>query len=213
MTSLSAADERRLVDRARAGDPQAFGELVFAHQAFVYNLALRALADAEEAQDVAQEAFLRAWRGLPSFRGAAGFRTWLYRIVMNLCYNRAPQLKQALAALSLDADDNNAHPFDGRPAGIRPMDERLASGNPSPESELEAGELRALLRQRIDELAPTYRLLTLLRYHQGLSYEEIAEATGMPLGTVKTGLFRAHARLRVALMAGALEAPTKGATR
>jgi RNA polymerase sigma-70 factor (ECF subfamily) len=186
---------------------------VFAHQAFVYNLALRALADAEEAQDVAQEAFLRAWRGLPSFRGAAGFRTWLYRIVMNLCYNRAPQLKQALAALSLDADDNNAHPFDGRPAGIRPMDERLASGNPSPESELEAGELRALLRQRIDELAPTYRLLTLLRYHQGLSYEEIAEATGMPLGTVKTGLFRAHARLRVALMAGALEAPTKGATR
>lgn len=208
MTSLSAADERRLVDRARAGDPQAFGELVLAHQAFVYNLALRALADAEEAQDVAQEAFLRAWRGLPAFRGAAGFRTWLYRIVMNLCYNRAPQLKQALAALSIDADDDVEQPLRGPSIG-----ERLASDTPSPETELEDHELRVLLHLSIDRLPPTYRLLTLMRYSQNLSYEEIAEATGMPLGTVKTGLFRAHARLREALLASAAVMPLEGATR
>jgi len=211
MTSLPVADERRLVDRARAGDPQAFGELVYAHQTFVYNLALRALADAEEAQDVAQEAFLRAWRALPSFRGAAGFRTWLYRIVMNLCYNRAPHLKREFAVLSLDADapDSLAVSYEGEQS----IGERLASAAPSPESELEAHELHVLLQRSIDALPPTYRLLTLLRYSQDLSYEEIAEATGMPLGTVKTGLFRAHAHLREALEVSAVAMPVKGATR
>jgi RNA polymerase sigma-70 factor (ECF subfamily) len=204
MASLPPAAERSLVDRARSGDPQAFGELVLAHQTFVYNLALRALADPEEARDIAQEAFLRAWRGLPAFRGASGFRTWLYRIVMNLCYNRSPQLKKSLADLSLDAGD-----------GETPAGERLPSAAPSPEDELEAGELRRTLHRLIDALPPTYRLLTLLRYSQDLSYEEIAEATGMPLGTVKTGLFRAHARLRAALLAPAgspavLEMPVKG---
>jgi len=207
MTSLSAADERRLVEQARAGDPQAFGALALAHQTFVYNLALRALADPEEAQDVAQEAFLRAWRGLPAFRGVSTFRTWLYRIVMNLCYNRAPQRKQALAAISLDAAG------DDHPDSVETMGDRLPSSLPSPESELEAGELQARLHRSIEMLPPTYRLLRLLRYIQDLSYEEIAEATGMPLGTVKTGLFRAHARLRDALLADALETPVKGATR
>jgi len=177
------ADERTVVQRARAGDTQAFGELVLAHQTFVYNLALRALGDSNEAQDLAQEAFLRAWQGLPAFRGASSFRTWLYRIVMNLCYNRSPQLKKNLA--QLDIEDR--------------AEAWVAGQEQFPEHVLESRETRACLHRQIERLPETYRLLVLLRYQQDLSYEEIAEVTGMPLGSVKTGLFRAHNRLREAL--------------
>jgi RNA polymerase sigma-70 factor (ECF subfamily) len=195
---FSPDHERAVVQRARSGDTGAFGELVLQHQTFVYNLALRALGDANDAQDLAQEAFLRAWQGLPSFRGASGFRTWLYRIVMNLCYNRSPQLKKSLAQLPLDET----------------VEEWLPAGSESPERLIEAGELRGYLHRQIERLPESYRLLVMLRYQQDLSYEEIAEVTGMPLGTVKTGLFRAHARLKSALQTPeARPLPTSGAGR
>src|SRR5829696_2775981 len=92
-------DEAGLVRRAKAGEQEAFGALVLAHQQFVYNLAWRALDDPHEAEDVAQEAFVRAWLALPNFRAQAQFRTWLYRIVTNLCYNRLPRLRRELRAL------------------------------------------------------------------------------------------------------------------
>jgi RNA polymerase sigma-70 factor (ECF subfamily) len=181
--TYSALAERAIVQRAQSGDTQAFGELVLMHQTFVYNLALRLLGDSNEAQDLAQEAFLRAWQGLGGFRGAAGFRTWLYRIAMNLCYNRSPQLKQSLSHIPVDEH----------------MEEWLPAETASPERELERAELRSFLHRQIERLPESYRLLVMLRYQQDLSYEEIAEVTGMPLGTVKTGLFRAHARLKAAL--------------
>ena len=174
--------EQQLVERARAGDVEAFGALVLAHQQFVYNLAWRALGDEHEAQDAAQEAFVRMWQALPNFRGQSQFRTWLYRIVTNLCYSRLPRLRQQVAALgdlemiSLP-DDTQANPAD----------------------QVEAGEQRAFLWRQIDELPESYRMLVMLRYQQGLAYEEIAAVMSLPLGTVKTGLFRARARLREAL--------------
>ncbi len=195
------ADETHLVQRARAGDSQAFGDLVLAHQAFAYNLALRALGDPDDAQDLAQEAFLRAWQGLAGFRGAASFRTWLYRIVMNLCYNRAPQLKREMAQISLDVTEESV----AESTVARIADPGYTTTGPDysrvdPESAVEAGEVRAFLHCQIDALPSSYRLLVLLRYQQELSYEEIAEVMGMPLGSVKTGLFRAHARLKAALL-------------
>jgi RNA polymerase sigma-70 factor, ECF subfamily len=199
------ADENLLVQRARAGDSQAFGDLVLMHQTFAYNLALRAVGDPHEAQDLAQEAFLRAWQGLAAFRGAASFRTWLYRIVMNLCYNRAPQLKRELAQISLEDIQETIAGGGERPVvsaasvlvGVASPGQNAAS----PEREVEAGELRVFLHRQIEALPPSYRLLVLLRYQQDLSYEEIAEVMGMPLGSVKTGLFRAHTRLKDALSA------------
>jgi RNA polymerase sigma-70 factor (ECF subfamily) len=179
----TAGDESDLLRRARAGDTQAFGALVLEHQTFAFNLALRALGDPQEAQDLAQEAFLRAWQGLASFKGASSFRTWLYRIVINLCYNRAPQVKRGLA--ELDIDDL--------------QEDGLPGGSSNPERQVEAGELRAFLQRQIESLPTTYRLLVMLRYQRDLSYEEIAEVMAMPLGSVKTGLFRAHARLKAAL--------------
>jgi RNA polymerase sigma-70 factor (ECF subfamily) len=175
-------NEDQFVQRAQSGDIDAFGVLVAAHQEFVYNLALRALGNPPDAEDIAQETFIRAWLALPGFRRRARFRTWLYRITTNLCYNRLPRLRRELAAL----DENEA-------AGLPDNALEEVSAN------MEAGERRAFLHRKIEALPEAYRLLITLRYQQDLSYEDIATVTSLPLGTVKTGLFRAKARLRKAL--------------
>jgi RNA polymerase sigma-70 factor (ECF subfamily) len=179
---LSHVREDTLVRKAQKGDTEAFTELVSTHQCFVYNLALRTLSDPHEAEDVAQDAFVRAWRALPGFRRNAQFRTWLYRIVTNLCYNRLPRMKQELAALG-DEDMNDL------------PDRRFVE----PDASLEAKERRAFLHKQIDSLPESYRLLITLRYQQGLPYAEIADIVNLPLGTVKTGIFRARVQLREAL--------------
>ncbi len=172
------SEERELIRRAKQGETAAFETLVQQHASFVYNLALRTLNDAHEAEDVAQEAFVRAWQALPQFRVKAQFRTWLYRIVTNLCYNRLPQLKRELAAL------------DPAEAVV------LSDGRQAVERELFTAELRQQIFTAIDNLPQSYRLLVTLRHLQGLSYQEIAEVTEMPLGTVKTGIFRARQMLQ-----------------
>jgi len=153
-----------------------------AHQGFVYNLALRAMGNPEEAQDAAQEALLRAWQALPDFRGEAQFRTWLYRIVINLCYNRRPRLRREAAEISLEQNED-----------------LFTASDPEPECVAEASERKALLQWAISQLPSSYRLLVMLRFQQDMSYEEIAEVMNLPLGTVKTGLFRARALLRQSL--------------
>jgi len=195
-------DEAELVDLARRGDKNAFAELLRAHQDFAYNLALRSLGDPHEAEDLTQEAFVRAWQALPRFRGDARFRTWLYRIVANLCYNRLPHLRRELSALgdsAMDgaaihgADTGSGDPGEGAIANLP------AGSSGDPLSRLEAQERRAFLHRQIEALPEGYRLLVTLRYQQELSYAEIAEVVDLPLGTVKTGLFRARQRLRQAL--------------
>ncbi|MCI0395325.1 MAG: sigma-70 family RNA polymerase sigma factor [Chloroflexi bacterium] len=176
-----AEDEQYLVQRARRGETAAFEVLVRRYAPFVYNLALRTLNQPGEAEEVAQEAFARAWQGLPRFRAEAAFSTWLYRIVTNLCYNRLPGLKRELAALE---------PEESPPAleEARPVEARLL-----------AEELGTRLRLAIDELPAQYRLLITLRHLQKMSYSDIAEVTSLPLGTVKTGIHRARHLLRQSL--------------
>jgi RNA polymerase sigma-70 factor (ECF subfamily) len=176
--------EQALIQRARKGDQDAFAALVTEHQRYVYNLALRVLKNEDEALDLAQETFVRAWTALPNFRGQSQFRTWLYRIVTNLCYNRLPGLRRSLNELGDDV--------------ISELPETDRSpGNPSSGSE--DRELRSYLHRAIEELDEQYRLLVSLRYQHELSYEEIASTLNLPLGTVKTGLFRAKEQLRRAL--------------
>lgn len=176
--------EQALIQRARKGDQEAFAALVTEHQRYVYNLALRVVKNEDEALDLAQETFVRAWTALPNFRGQSQFRTWLYRIVTNLCYNRLPNLRRSLNDLGDDV--------------ITELPETdIAFDNPA--HGLESRELRAYLHQAIDELDENYRLLIALRYQNELSYEEIAAMLNLPLGTVKTGLFRAKEQLRRAL--------------
>jgi RNA polymerase sigma-70 factor (ECF subfamily) len=176
--------EQVLIQRAQKGDQEAFGVLVTEHQRYVYNLALRVLKNEEEALDLAQETFVRAWTALPNFRGQSQFRTWLYRIVTNLCYNRLPNLRRSLNELGDDV--------------IAEIPESMtAFGDPA--YRIESRELRSYLHQAIDRLDENYRLLLSLRYQSELSYEEIATLLNLPLGTVKTGLFRAKEQLRRAL--------------
>lgn len=176
------ANETELIQQAQRGNTDAFATLVVAHQHFVYNLALRTLGDPHEAEDVAQEAFVKAWFALARFKGQARFQTWLYRIVVNLCYNRLPRLHRDLAA---EGDEK---------ISTMPGEEFT-----NPAAQLEANEQRNFLHQQIEALPEKYRLLIALRYQSGLTYNEIASVLDLPLGTVKTGIFRARARLRDAL--------------
>lgn len=175
-------EEEKWVRQAQSGDQEAFTKLVRQHQRFVYNLALRGVNDSHEAEDIAQEAFLRAWQALPRFQHRAKFRTWLYRIVVNLCYNRLPRLRQELAAIPVEV--------------IAALPDDVPD---NPEEVIKNVERRAFLHEQIERLPDGYRLILLLRYQQGLSYQEISEVTDLPLGTVKTGLHRAHQQLREAL--------------
>ncbi|HLO17231.1 MAG TPA: sigma-70 family RNA polymerase sigma factor, partial [Anaerolineales bacterium] len=157
--------EQSLIQRAQKGDQEAFAALVTEHQRYVYNLALRVLKNEEEALDLAQETFVRAWTALPNFRGQSQFRTWLYRIATNLCYNRLPNLRRSLNDLGDDVISE-----------ISETD--LAFDNPA--HGLESRELRSYLHKAIDELDENYRLLISLRYQNELSYEEIAGTLNLP---------------------------------
>ena len=177
-------DEAQLVRRAQSGDTHAFEMLVIENQDFVHNLALRTIGDPSDAEDIAQDAFVRAWLALPNFRRQARFRTWLYRIVVNLCYNRFPRLRRELVTL-MDEDIADL-PGDVEEPGFL--------------AQIEMDEQRECLHRQIDALPDHYRMLVSLRYQNELSYDEIARITDLPLGTVKTGLFRAKERLRQAML-------------
>jgi RNA polymerase sigma-70 factor, ECF subfamily len=177
-----ADQEQLLIRRAQKGDQYAFAALVDEHQRYVYNLALRVLRDENEALDLTQETFVRAWTALPNFRGQSQFRTWLYRIATNLCYNLLPNLRRSLSELGDDV-----------------MEEIPEIKIDNPVHQIESGETRAHLHAAIEGLDPHYKLLITLRYQNELSYEEIASTLNLPLGTVKTGIFRAKEYLRKSL--------------
>lgn len=176
-------NEKALIQRAQKGSQDAFAALVEEHQRYVYNLALRVVKDENEALDLTQETFVRAWTALPNFRGQSQFRTWLYRIVTNLCYNRLPNLRRSLNDLGDDV-----------------MEDIPESSINAPVQEYELNETRRHLHQAMETLEEKYRLLITLRYQNELSYEEIASTLNLPLGTVKTGIFRAKEQLRRTLV-------------
>jgi RNA polymerase sigma-70 factor (ECF subfamily) len=177
-----SATETTLIQRAQKGDHDAFAALVDEHQRYVYNLALRVVKDENEALDLTQETFVRAWMALPNFKGQSQFRTWLYRIVTNLCYNRLPNLRRSLNDLGDDV-----------------MEDIPETNFDNPAREFESNETRQHLQEAISSLDSNYQLLITLRYQNELSYDEIASTLNLPLGTVKTGIFRAKEQLRKSL--------------
>jgi RNA polymerase sigma-70 factor, ECF subfamily len=173
-----AGDAPRFLDRLRAGEAAAFEELVTMYQHRVFGVALRMLGNAAEAQDAAQEAFLRAHRGLAGFRGDAKLSTWLYAITSRLCLNRLASAERRL---------------------VRHGEEtllRLADEGRRPDGALERSELEAALHRAIAELPEERRIVVVLRDLEGLSYEEIAEVLDLELGTVRSRLHRARADLK-----------------
>lgn len=171
-----------LVERSRQGDMEAFGALVAETETYVYNLAYRILGNAQEAEDMTQDVFVRVWRALPEFRADSKFTTWLYRIVVNTSLNRRRQLRAELQTVDRDdALDGLALP-------------REASGA-DPSAAAIDRETIAALWAAVERLSAKYRLVIALFYQEGLSYEEIAELLALPLGTVKSHLSRARRAL------------------
>jgi RNA polymerase sigma-70 factor, ECF subfamily len=173
-----AGDDAQLVDRLRRGEPRAFEELVIAHQHRVFSVALRMLGSRAEAEEAAQEVFLRAHRGIADFRGDAKLSTWLYAIASRLCLNR---LASGERRLLREGEETLA---------------RIPSGHASPADALERSERDAALHRAIAELSDERRLVVVLRDLEGLSYEQIAAALDLELGTVRSRLHRARLDLK-----------------
>lgn len=173
-----------LVQRARAGEVAAFNQLVLQHQDAAYSLALRFLGSPPAAEDVTQEAFIRAYRGIAKFEGER-FRAWLLSIVANAARDELRrQRRRPQRSLDAARDDPDQPALDPPDSG------------PSPETSALTGELRGQLEAALRELPEDWRMVVLLSDVHGLAYDEIAAATGVPVGTVKSRLSRARGRLR-----------------
>lgn len=187
--------EANLLVRAQGGDQRAFGELVEMHQDFVYNLAYRIMQNAEEADDATQEAFVKIWQALPGFRGDAKFTTWAYRIVRNSCLNRLRSTKNAPRLLSVETNFE-----DGEDEGRELVANLPGDSSLEPAWRFDTSERRQLIWQQVEGLPLKYREIIALYYGQELSYEEIAAGLDVPVGTVKTHLYRAKALLKNKLL-------------
>ena len=193
---LSDADA---VSRAREGDHDAFRVLVERYQGRAYRLATRLLGDPEQARDAVQEGFLKAYGSLGRFEGRSGFYTWLYRLVFNLCIDMK---RRDRSSRHVEWDDEVAG--DAAPGSDAPV-------ATDPSAELGRGELREALAQAVARLPEDARRTLLLREVDGLSYAEIAEALGIPKGTVMSRLHHARRRVRQLLIeAGVVEGDPDG---
>jgi RNA polymerase sigma-70 factor (ECF subfamily) len=184
--------EDGLARRAAAGDMGAFDALVAVFGARVLSVATRMLGDRAEAEDVTQEVFVAVYDGLASFRGEARVSTWIFRIARNRCLNRIELLGRRGRGKHVELDDPAAL------SGTVDLDTVHGAAR-DPRRGLENAELRALLEQHLRRLPEEQRLLVVLRDLEDLSYEEIVDVTGLPLGTVKSRLHRARAELARAL--------------
>ncbi len=180
--------ERALLARCQANDLLAFEEVVHRYKNKVHNYIARMVNDADDAEDLTQDVFVKAFVSLGAFRGEASLQTWLYRIATNLCIDRARRRKrQGLDALSLDEPVKDDEDDD--------IEREIPDVEADPYRHLERKELRQQVRRALRRLSEKLRSVLVLYDVQGLSYEEIAQVLGCPIGTVKSRLFNARAEL------------------
>jgi len=174
-------DDTQLVKASQQGDQDAFASLVQRHQHRVFNLVLRMLQDDEEAGEITQDAFFAAWQGLPSFRGEARFATWLYRIAYNCALKQLERRKRERSLqVAMEAEQ---------------ILEKLNKEKQA-EDILELRARQAIVREQLEKLPAKYRSVLILRHLQEMTYEEMADILSMPIGTIKTHLFRARHLLK-----------------
>lgn len=171
-----------LVEQAKRGDKEAFGYLVEKYEKKIFSLALRICGQREEAEDLAQEIFLKVYQKLNTYQGEAAFSTWLYRVAANTCFDRLRQLKREM---SIQKEFN---------------EREFYKKALNPEEEFLNRQEILNIEKALQTLPEDLRLVLLLREQYGLRYEEIAKALSLNLGTVKNRIFRAREKLRKLLM-------------
>ena len=182
------SDDQRLVERVQGGDRQAFDVLVLKYQHRIVKLVTRYVRDPSEALDVTQEAFIKAYRAIPKFRGDSAFYTWLYRIAINTAKNHIVAMKRRPMEYDLDLQE----------AGGYVSNVQLHETD-SPDRIAQREELRDVLQASIDALPEELRVAIVLREIEGMSYEEIATAMNCPIGTVRSRIFRARDAIDTAI--------------
>lgn len=180
MTSSRDSDSQ-LVQRVQAGDKQAFDVLVLRYQHKLVKLISRYIRDPQEAQDISQEAFIKAYRALASFRGDSSFYTWLYRIGVNTAKNHLVAQGRRPPDADVDAEDAERFDID---TGLRDQD--------TPEAEVAREEIERTVVESLEALPEELRTAITLRELEGLSYQEIAQVMDCPVGTVRSRIFRAR---------------------
>ena len=184
--------EEQLIRRAQQGDNGAFEELLLLHQKKVYNLCLRMSANPDDALDLSQEAFLRAWRSLGQYQFEASFSTWLFRLTSNICIDflrRKKRRQETSLTESYDDSDEGA-------------ELSVPDAQPGPEQQAITNETKIELARAMEQLSPEHREILQLRVIEDLQYEQIADILGVRVGTVKSRLARARLSFRKILKAG-----------
>jgi RNA polymerase sigma-70 factor (ECF subfamily) len=175
--------DEELVASAAAGDRDSFNQLIVRWERPIFALAFRTLGREEDARDVCQETFLRAFRGIEGFKGQAKFSSWLYRIALNLCRDWIRRERRSARLAPLDEDSEPARP-DGAPPPETPEDHAVRQ------------DLRRVITRAMSALSDDQRIAVVLKEYHGLTFREIADLQGCPLSTVKTRLYQGLAVLR-----------------
>ena len=175
-----------LIEKCKQGDIEAFEQLIASYQKKVYNIAYRYMGNREEAEDLAQEAFIKVFRSIGSFRGDATFSTWLYHVVSNVCRDALRKNSRRYEE-SLDC---------GVTTEKGELQREIADNSMAPEPIYENNELGQFIQAMIDQLTPEYKTVIIMREFQEMSYEEIARELDCSLGTVESRLSRARKMLR-----------------
>ena len=184
------ATDKQLVAWVQKGDSRAFDMLVLKYQHRIFGLISRYVHDADEVQDVAQEAFIKAYRALPRFRGDSAFYTWLYRIAINTAKNHLVSRSRRPPGSDVDVEDAEYYASGGALHEIE-----------TPESALFGSELKEVVERAIRDLPEDLRTAVTLREFDGLSYEDIADIMDCPVGTVRSRIFRAREAIDVRVKA------------
>lgn len=189
----AASTDEELVRRFKRGDRAAFDEFVLRYQDRVYTFCLRWLSDPARAEEVAQESFLKMYRGLARFRGDAKLSTWVFRVVLNTCKNERLRLKRRKASLHEPLEGRQSTDEDG-------PSRQFAHPGRGTDHSVHRSEAEEILANALSELEEEYANIIILRDIQGLSYEEIAQILGLAKGTVKSRLHRARAAIAQGLL-------------
>jgi len=182
-------DDLVAIERASTGDGDAFEALVRKYQGWVFTLAYRMLGDRADAEEMAQEIFLKAYRALPRFERKSKFSTWLYSIATNHCLNQLESRRRRPRFQEIGGSER----AQGNPS---PLVEAIVDPTPGPEQALEQDDMRRLVQRHLFDLTPEHRTVLVLRDIQGLAYGEIGELLGLAPGTVRSRLHRARMELK-----------------